>query len=62
MREIKVMSLMLDPGTGLFDDGPLRAYLAGRELLRVEPSFFVHQGTPGRWLANCTTTTISGGR
>ncbi len=46
MREIRVFSVMLDPGTGLFDDEPLREYMADRELLRAEPKFFVYEGRP----------------
>ncbi|MBM4397909.1 MAG: HRDC domain-containing protein [Deltaproteobacteria bacterium] len=46
MTEIRVLTVPLDPRTGLFDDGPVRAYLADREVLRAEPHFFVHEGRP----------------
>ena len=44
MVEVRVLTVPLDPRTGLLDDGPLRAYLADREVLRSEPHFFVHEG------------------
>jgi len=46
MIEIRVMTVPLDPRTGLFDDSAVRAYLADREVLRAEPHFFTHEGRP----------------
>lgn len=48
MVEIRVLTVALDPRTGLFDDGPVRGYLADREVLRFEPHFFTYQGLHGR--------------
>ena len=33
MIEIRVLTVPLDPSTGLFDDRPVRSYLADREML-----------------------------
>ena len=46
MIEIRVLTVPLDPSTGLFDDGPVRSYLVDREVLRAEPHFFTHEGRP----------------
>ena len=46
MTDVRILTIQMDPRTGLFDDGPLRAYLANREVLRSEPQFFVHEGHP----------------
>ncbi|MBM4397501.1 MAG: hypothetical protein FJ087_17670 [Deltaproteobacteria bacterium] len=46
MTEVRVLTVQLDPRTGLFDDGPVRAYLSTREVLRSEPHFYVHEGRP----------------
>jgi len=46
MRELRVFTLPLDPRTGLFDDGPLREWLAVRELLRSRAAFFQRDGLP----------------
>ncbi|HOU52957.1 MAG TPA: hypothetical protein PLQ97_03425 [Myxococcota bacterium] len=44
MMEIRVLTVPLDPRTGLFDDGPVWAHLATREVLRSDPHFHVHDG------------------
>lgn len=46
MIEIRVLTIPLDPRTGLFDDGAVREYLADREVLRAEPHFFTPPGSP----------------
>ncbi len=46
MRELRVLTLHMDRQTGLFDDRPLRGYLAQREVLAAQPQFFVHDGRP----------------
>ncbi len=46
MRELRVLTLHMDRHTGLFDDRPLRGYLAEREVLTAVPEFFVHDGRP----------------
>ncbi len=35
MREVRIVTVPLDPRTGLFDHGALRGYLADREVLRA---------------------------
>lgn len=59
MRELKVITLHADPGTGLFDDSPLRAWLAGREPLQAMPAFFVHDGRP-TWSVFLETRRLQG--
>lgn len=46
MRELHLLTLPFDPATGGFDEQALRLHLLGRELIRAEPSFFVHEGQP----------------
>jgi superfamily II DNA helicase RecQ len=44
--ETRLLTLQLDPRTGLFDDSPLRQYLAARELIKMESQFHVWAGRP----------------
>ncbi len=44
--KLKVFTLRLDPSTGAFDDGPMVAFLAEREVLSVYEHFVVHEGQP----------------
>ncbi|MSQ84728.1 MAG: hypothetical protein EXR77_17960 [Myxococcales bacterium] len=44
MRENRIITVPLNPRTGLFDHDVLRGYLVHRELLRAEPHFFHHDG------------------
>ncbi len=46
MTEIRVLTVPLDPRTGLFDDEALRTYLLNREVLRAEPHFFEFENRP----------------
>ena len=46
MKEVRVLTVPLDPRTGLFDDTAVRAWLADRELLRLEPRLVHWQGRP----------------
>jgi len=59
MTEVKVITLHLDPATGLFDDGPLRGFLADREPVQAVPAFFVHDGRP-TWSVFLQTRTLQG--
>lgn len=59
MTEVKVITLHLDPATGLFDDGPLRGFLAHREPLQAVPAFFVHDGRP-TWSVFLRTRRLQG--
>ena len=44
--KLKVITLRLDPATGMFDDGELHEYLKHREALDVSEQFFVHERVP----------------
>ena len=46
MCDVRIFTLAFDPATGLFDESPLRGWLAQRELIRAEPQSFVHDGRP----------------
>ncbi len=43
-RRVRLFTLAFDPALGGFDDGPLRAFLAGRELIALDKQFFQQDG------------------
>ena len=59
MRELRVITLHVDPSTGVFDNGPLVGYLRDRELLGAEPAFFNHDGRPA-WSIVVQTRRLQG--
>ncbi len=44
--KIRVFTLRFDPAQGGFDDGELRAFMDGHDVIDVEREFFKHQRTP----------------
>ncbi|MBM4345367.1 MAG: HRDC domain-containing protein [Deltaproteobacteria bacterium] len=61
MTELRILTLHLDPTTGLFDDRPLRGYLRDREVIRAKAQFFTHAGQP-TWSVFLETRPLTGGR
>lgn len=46
MTEARILTICWDSRTGMFDDSPLRGYLADREILRAVPEFFTYREQP----------------
>ncbi len=53
MLAVKVFTLAFDPSLGAFNDGPVREFLADKDVESVSDHFFVKDGFPFLALVVC---------